>query len=1261
VTPFAKLKGYKDTLKTIQKLAAEISVFNSADLLASIAALQIIPENIERAFRLQVLAEVIGSIPHDGRKRIVSPHNLRQICNTPPIGRSWISSMEDPFENCFTDAFTFFGGNYVVLPGVGEEGIFAFKHICNAIFKNANGRLDQEFVKSAYGLILATLLISNRICEKANLHRGIEYVAHKNKDVIIPDVSKLAHLKNAVLFNKKEIEDLLRRKGIEPQVIKRLCVDIGQLCVPANVNPFDGEILRKPIVEVEDNIIVALPGDILNATVYSIIDLAVEHSVIDKLAQEYLMSNWNTLQKSLDFLGCEQLKITPPPLPEDIISFRDGYFYLDSDKIIYAMLITDDFNDWSCSKTITPWPMHPNLNDKIYRRIKEIEMQVFSEYNGVNDILVLLTIQGIGRYYTIGFGNENLSDSSRFLNQSLAALETIALLEGGRPLILWKFAKASDELRKSTEIIAFNTLDEFGLYRGNGYSYYLGDDAKPGLLSISPDHGGKLRREARRKRDWHGTVSYDPGYIVEVTRLHDIGDIPIYVNLNSLDHEVAVLLEGLPFPVWIVKLVFENSEQRKQRVLYFEFADTIAYWLWQFTPSLANVFCRLKVPPERLLVELYIEPNESWHFQTTKKDLSVPPICIKIEKNTKMIRLILNASFTELICRADNTGERKLMNELLIGFRELFIDEIESELSNENIERMIDRHAPLGIKKKFALLNSVTSLEFDINGLPRFRPVHDADTDELLDELGNYLVNKKNYDIGEILSDNRVEVLNTTVTYFYEKLQSMISTLNPNGLLEWLIAHYEAVRSYSAQSEFSIPTRLACYGTEKEMIEELKEEIPHQAEVANALRFVIEYVAARPTKGYRVMSYSIYDRILAIASRIINFGMDSDLCNYKIADIRYAVLPSQRLGADRTHQTKVRDTHFQYFAMNKIESENKSFAKHWREPVEPKEKPKNVEKIDKAALEEFGFTITNFIELMAEGINIGREIDRGGFACLEYSDFVNRLMISLKWDFQSVTDCLRILTLSERPDFLKPEEPYRREEVYPWRYNRALTYLRRPFIRRTYGNKDQILWGIRGVFSAHNYLISLCMDGRLRANNKQMKEVMGEINSEKGKIFEDEVAYWFEFESNTELIIRKRVSKIGHLKELKNLGDIDILSVDRQKRQIGVIDCKDILFATMPHQLHLQLVELFHGTSKEKSIVEKHSHRTEWVKKHVKEILSWMSIEPSGNWKVIPLIVLSQELLAPYLWPASIPVISFAKLKREFKTHSRGLIGFTKK
>jgi Transmembrane secretion effector len=131
--------------------------------------------------------------------------------------------------------------------------------------------------------------------------------------------------------------------------------------------------------------------------------------------------------------------------------------------------------------------------------------------------------------------------------------------------------------------------------------------------------------------------------------------------------------------------------------------------------------------------------------------------------------------------------------------------------------------------------------------------------------------------------------------------------------------------------------------------------------------------------------------------------------------------------------------------------------------------------------------------LLTKAIEVGSERDSGS-VCLPESELFGLLVERLGWSEGAVKQVLESLILEARPDFLTPPPPFLKSDVHPWQFNRRLSYLRRPFLRRRRGNGAEILWGHRHLYNAGGYLSDLCLNGRLQARSREMQQAISQIN-----------------------------------------------------------------------------------------------------------------------------------------------------------------------
>jgi hypothetical protein len=399
-------------------------------------------------------------------------------------------------------------------------------------------------------------------------------------------------------------------------------------------------------------------------------------------------------------------------------------------------------------------------------------------------------------------------------------------------------------------------------------------------------------------------------------------------------------------------------------------------------------------------------------------------------------------------------------------------------------------------------------------------------------------------------------------------------------------------------------------------------------------------VAAQPPSGALPVNLERYDELMSIGSEIVNKGFLSDAIHFGLSDTMISMLPSGRLGLSRE------DTYQE--AIGKFRAVNVSshlrnaadhFARHWPKST-PGSTPDYFEELQKAFLEEFGLTLSEWAEFTGSIIRIGMDAQSEPKKST-LAQFTEQVAEDLGWTAQRVGQVVARFSLVARGDFF--DGPL--GEIYPWRYGRDLSYLRRPFVLTGSEDEVSVVWGNRHLETAGRTLVRVCTSGRLKAQTSAMKRFMGASRAIEPEVFNDDVAAVFA--DQADLIVRSRVKKFGKLRLARangeDLGDIDVLIADTRRRRLVAVETKDFETARTPSELARELAKLLTGP---KSANGLHAARVDWVRDHRREILDWLGVAGSSTkWSVAGLIVVSNDLMTPLLAESRFPVLTLAQVR----------------
>lgn len=562
---------------------AALTGYDTDDLAATLGGLQLVPENAGRLYGLEAAAVVAARLAFASGRPAPTPAQWRDLFDG--LGGALRATLpdEDPLENPFVDELVFDGRAYRFLPSLEDEAPFVLRHLTAAVMAMADDARTAAFATSARRLCHAALALGDAVCRRAGLPRGCPPGSDLAGPVRVPDGDALAALKQAVRFEPEGLEQVLAVVGADLADLAPLVAEQGPtfpLARWATATP----ALGAPVARCATRYVVVGPLALVSRLRHVLVSPAAEAGVTDRLAEAFRAAVFGSVTRSLGFLGCDLLW-QPTAVDLDGTPATMGFFGLDTDKVVHALVVADDLRTYDRMDPLGAWPL-PGVAGAIEQHLATAEANAFRTQPRLREMLHLVIVQGVGRFWRLDPACSRLSPRSRRLTLTAADLETLGLLEGGTRHRLWQFAGASARLREHTTVRRWSLLDEYDVWRGQGYSFYFGDGVRPTFVSFPPGGAGNLRREVQREHDIHGSIDPTTGAVAEVIRLHGDPDVPIYFPWKSADDRITVLAEVPSGPYWVVAA--GGRTPTVDRSLTAEVAEAIAYWLWQVDPGLRS-------------------------------------------------------------------------------------------------------------------------------------------------------------------------------------------------------------------------------------------------------------------------------------------------------------------------------------------------------------------------------------------------------------------------------------------------------------------------------------------------------------------------------------------------------------------------------------------------------------------------------------------------------------------------------------------------
>jgi hypothetical protein len=1205
--------------------------FNKEFLLDWFVTASMLPENHGKNIRLELLIrEAIlygqkdsGSTDKAKLQKVLDDHYHHHYLEDPPV-------------NLFTELITFYGGDYLVLPGISDSGVFILSSMLNVIF-HIDNTLPDKFKRLVYDSSILMLGLSDYCVKTSGLTRYLSGVLEDNKiflgehnlreSVIITDekIAELATLCNAhsdtlQLFALNEVDDL------------------------SSDDPGKNPLIPRPIQKVYEGYRILSPANIHVALLHAIIESSITLECLPELIKLYIRVVWNN---SLTHLSSSDYKRISDEFDlERPDSFRHEVFRFDSDKIAYVVLSFDDGSNYD--KRHPYFSMHTVKNEDEYDRVTESTLQKIKDQYPNDRILLIRLSAGLGRQYLGGYKKV---EGANILNFSVNEFDLLMKERDYDCLSLWNFSEAKSHFTSKVDLPPMQSdLDFYSLYKDKDNSFYLNDDALPSMLWMEPGYSSSFIQKIVTDEDIHSIQKLnDQGELGVTPCLKVKGSSNIYYPMAYIGKKLSHAVEGYKHPIWVEFAGDIYSIDSQYRGVYIEISEAISYWVWQITGVAHGPINKIISSPFTIKFD-FIDRSK---FENIEIKFDREPGLMdlfEVEIGANELQFKIPHQITPYLYGGDNEGEQIMVRALLQGFKKF--DEGNRNtgtITEAVIDSVISEHVPIGLKKKVFVLNTEDEIKLDPRGLNGYRYVQEYNIGAILDEIV-----PRSLTAGFITAETKeIEdgygfIRNLVTRIFLPWLDSKIADYDCEDLLRRLFRLNEALINKRTDAILKTPTRIACFVSEEQHIDELNETLKNVNQTSLSTRCLIEHIAACPSNGKKIASKSDFDKLLALMEQIIAWGMHGDLINFGLSEGKIDVLDSQRIGTDHSIGKEV----FNPFSLARTKENVADAITEFEDNFSEKDYSGDTgitEKTEKAFYEEFGVKLTRILEFSHLLIWSAFERDPG---CTEI------YQMELKEQAQKVLDSLSddefdalmsYYSLDQRKSLMELPEGYFAYDVFPWRYNRGLSLIRKPIVRRYDEEKNdyRCFYGPRQAKIAATQTLYLFHSGKLRCKDGgSLSKLIGDQLNKKGAAFTQTVYDYVDGLPEDRIVDQELpINQNKFLKADQDLGDIDVLVIDHGLKVVFLLECKKTEVARNVKQMVEEVNNLF-GSDSEKGWIEKHEGRYVWIKDNLELLGKKYEVDLSG-YSVVPAILTSEELPTKYLKLKELPfeMVSFYKLK----------------
>ncbi len=1174
---------------------------NAIKLLEFVSYLQLIPENSSKIVRLQNIQHKIIKNIHSNNSHIKNDYEkFKKI-----VDKYYASDYhEDPSESCFSENLMFFNGNNVVFPGLLNNGTETNQLILNSIFQYDN-KISEKCKEEINYSATFLLFTHNKIARKLNIER-FEFIDDYKGKITFPKRQSLNEYENLFSFPKKEIEQKIIDKKLPYNPVNDFGINYKKA---SQLEAEDPEYLKYPFIEYNENYYLTMPSSQMYA--------------LNTFLKRKIEEEKETVEFENTFLKTSK--------HEGDIAFRKmGWKWHESN----SAQIDFDADVWKFDENkyaIVNYSLgseDKNLNKKI---------EDFILANKLNQYFISITILSVyDLEHLKSFKQSKIKSATYQLVTGLEDLKRTIVIWDLKSLDLWKYLKAKERAHAKTHLHPiYSILTFYSYYKRNEKSFFHSDDKVPDFIHFTFDIQGDRVIESLKKEDRHlaPAISGEGYGYFPVSKYEILKHAPVYIADTVVNGELKLILEMYYFPIWIYNEKAYDWESKN-------FIDAIAYWLNEFSPSLNPLFA--EVPKLPLTIEISLE--ESFSSYTTEDFIKNEGVKIKfdyiINSQLNKISITIPSVMNNALKENYNYGERMLMSTILKALIELVKIRFKINVSQNTIPYIIDKHMPIGMAKMIVADNTADNIKLDNRFIPsRVFHLDKADTSIVLEDMVDWM----KIEIPETIKtrEEKIRVCVTGINTLIEKTRELLSKFNSIELVKFVILRNEALLNGSSFKKIRAVTFYECYKKYTDTLNEFIDEDSRNIRTGLSLRNLTEFIVAEPYYGKLTPNNDDVDYLIALVDEIIFLGTTKDLLSFEVDNPEMGRLPSGRLGIQKDYFNKLNAFSIEHKKDERFEY-TESFLKSRKKIMEDGfESEAYYDKIGLVFEEEFGIEFFKIKGLMDELARYCFE-QNASYLVLDEQDFEKLLRNEFRLTEREIKSVLNHFTLNSRGNINIPPEGYDYSDIFPWRYNRPVSYLLRPLIRiQDEKGSYKYIFGARHLAAASENFIAIFFDGSLKVNStyKKINSLLAERNNIKGKKFRNEVCEWLKYYTTLEVVPYE--FKIPVKSNQKNYGDVDILAFNKVKKIIYSIECKNTKQAKVIYEFQRDAKNYM-----EKQL-PKHLNRSKWLKDNLQFLGEKFNYDFS-DFRIESLLISSYQLPLKITENIEgIDIYSFSQIKRE--------------
>lgn len=1145
----------EEIAKNNKSLIRDLSNYDPVIAVPLLASLLTVPALHSHCIRLEILV-TLAVVHCRGRKKA----NINQVVLWFfQIGKSQCVVGEDPAEDVFVSLVWDKNGDYRLLEGIWEGAGFYTQRVLDVIATMPDNWELGQIKKSARAL----LVISDMVCDKAGLHR-YQLGSDEHYQALLPNILPR---REALLSRVTITFDELVERGITPGDIEPFLLNPhmrkGLPACQIGLSNLD----RCPLImHSTTHLTVALPSALSVAVrdyvISSIIDRGLVATFNDVLAQNYSKLFFDTPLLGGPMRAPVQWK------QSGAHRWSNFYYKVDAGYFISFHLFLPSVQTHLDGGFKSVYQEDGVLTEALQTSINEV-LKHFKGRDDFKEGLIFLVGCGWGKGYVI-HGIELNHPHWRFESMSAADLVRFSWIGDMNPGYFWRIQDGLEAVRKAgVEIVNPNGfLNLVGWVRSNNGHFVPHAQLPEGVISpehplilnlplnllrgvrAESDHGYDRHRAVDNTGTWHDVqrVSPNPFFNSESAQR-------VYASMDDVQGRTLTSVYEGALRLWM-SVAAPNITEREVEYRLWEMA---CEWLHRIGNALdqrgevAAMICRLKIYVEFCDSDLAMEGRE----KPTPEALL--PLCVIEPKSEPYAcTVVFQAGFLDGFRIAENVAERLFVRTLTRAYLQL--------LGVDNCNKLVETVEALAIPnndaRSFHLFHAQQFMDYVQDTLPKELVTIDP-VDDAAAKIG---LGWRALEKGQC---NKIEGREACTDFLRNVVDALLSEIlmalkefNRFSALTRLVANCEKANAEEDHWKRTSAAVLGLHGDEQGTVDRYVEQMSKLAGAGIASRILTEIaLCACPAEGGTLISDIELSKLIARAALIVRIGGLSDAIYYNALAPELTISPlGDILFRDEFGHLVVEPMLARVIGERFIA--NAPFQKkNYVDPgIVPEAKGRISDEFWDAWNIEMGFDLDEARNIIGALEDKGVEEHTAIFTIKKsaYLDLVSSDRVST----HAAGRLLDQFSLATRPRWDNPPKGFNVRDIYPWRFGRRLSFVSRPILAIDNSDDPLLIIAPGALRKGFVYVVDGAYSGRLEQaffRTKEMKDTWWgkahEGHTFNAKVAKEMLGAGWQVRENIGLpeLLNRKIER--------NYGDIDVLAWRPDRKEVLVIECKDLSLA----------------------------------------------------------------------------------------------------